>query len=261
MNRKDAQNLPFCNLEHSELQNLNFNSLLRIKQECQKGCKDKMRNLESTIDGLNTSISFLRKENIDLKVLADIHEKKTTELDKNLDRLAEKHKKQLRTEAQKNVVKVKSLESKISQMKFQLQESSSKIASHWNDFIRTDKQLKLQKDNNTQLSEQVEKLQKEVLSIQKTQSNVPVGSYQKVFKKAARELKEAISEMCILFDYEFDQYFDNHRGTFNCQKCGSSEYHPRDNCPAEDITCECCHKTGHYTLLCKRMGQFLKTGP
>ena len=48
MNKKDAQNLPFYNLENDQLQDLRFNSLLRLKK-CQPACKKTLTELEKKI--------------------------------------------------------------------------------------------------------------------------------------------------------------------------------------------------------------------
>lgn len=45
-------------------------------------------------------------------------------------------------------------------------------------------------------------------------------------------------------------------GSGKCTGCGRNSKHPKAECPAQDVTCHNCSKTGHYSVVCRHKDKF-----
>ena len=44
-----------------------------------------------------------------------------------------------------------------------------------------------------------------------------------------------------------------------CTRCGKTPSHRRQQCPARDAICHCCHKKGHYQSMCRTIPRQVQT--
>ena len=247
MNKKDAQNLPFYHLENNELQELSFNSLLRMKAKCHSNCKQVLSDVQSSVNSQAACISFLRTENTDLKVSANVQSKKCLDLNKEIDRVTEKYKRLLEKQKKKTDAVEQSYKEMTDAYKRASEQAKLKvtITEHLETQVKLDK-LKLA---YTQLEETVKALTMDI-------EGSRVAPRHKVSRKV---ISSAKTELMYLTSKISETYYPSSDRKFFCHKCGSAEFHSRQRCPADeyDGTCGGCKKAGHFTLLCKHLGQYV----
>ena len=209
---------------------------------------------------LKITISFLRTENEDLKHNNYVQSEKCLSLGKEIDRITEKFKSQV----EKQKKKISELETKSCDKKCK----HSKIVVSNSEHLKTQNELSRLRSENKSLNQTVYSLSARIEELDQLRPHLQRS---KIMGNAKDEMKLMCELYVMNCEYEDENVLCKKCGTdkvhpweecprkkdLMCKKCGTTKYHPWEECPADvfSITCECCKKDGHFTLMCKHLGQ------